>query len=241
MSADPHSPDKALEGNRTVPSRLRNSEETAEPRALVYAIFSKIMSSPFETKQDQLEAVFSEQSAEVLEEVQPKLPFDVELTVLAQRIREVADQNLESLPREYSSLFEVGNEGPVVPLRAELVRVNASKMKEEIVRFYDFFSYDLKDDISWSPDHIAVLLEFMQVLCMKEVAVDTDEERESFARAQLDFLDRHIVSWLPITISRLIEQKREGFYTHVMTKLWEFLEQDRIWNDETVPRVEEEA
>jgi len=241
MSEDPHSPDKAPEASRTEPSRSRNSQDTAEPRALVYAIFSKITSSPFDTQQDQLEAVFSEQSAKVLEEVQPQLPFDVEFTTLGQRIREVADRNLEGLSREYSSLFEVGNEGPAAPLRAELIRVNASKMKEEIVRFYDFFSYDLKDNISWSPDHIAVLLEFMQVLCMKEAAAETDEERESFARAQLDFLDRHIVSWLPITITRLIEQKHEGFYTHVMTKLWEFLEQDRIWNGDTMPRVEQES
>ena len=52
--------------------------------------------------------------------------------------------------------------------RAELVRVRDEVMKEELIRFYNFFSYELSDRFAWAPDHVSVLLEFMQLLCMKE-------------------------------------------------------------------------
>ena len=120
------------------------------------------------------------------------------------------------------------------------MRVKETKMKEELVRFYDFFSYKLRDEIAWAPDHVSIQLEFMQLLCLKETEADEDG-LESFARAQLDFLDRHIISWLPISVGKIVQRDKGDFYTLVLTTMWEFLEKDRAWNALAITDIEGEA
>ena len=215
-------------------THARRPDITAEPRAVLYAIFSKTITSPFESDPEQAAVLWQDETAEILADISAALPYRIDFSAFAHRLQDLRERDLGDVRREYSALFEVGDDGPPVPLRAELVRSADNKLKEEVVRFYDYFSYGLKDDFSWAPDHLAVMLEFMQVLCAKEAVSEDVSEQQSLARAQLDFLDRHIVSWLPMSISRLVEQKREGFYAHAMTKLWDVLEHDRIWCGDTV-------
>ncbi len=223
----------------SVQTRGREVDQTASARALAYALFSKLMSSPFE-HQEILEEIFATgELPELFAGLQETLPYTARFTKLIEVLQGVTRQDVSNLQGTYSSLFEVGNDGPPVPLRAELVRVGASKTKEELIRFYNYFSYDLQDQMAWAPDHISIQLEFMQVLCLRE-AGRVDPLDASFERAQLDFLDRHIVCWLPVPVGRLVESKPEGFYTIVMTALWDFLEQDRLWNIQTVTPIQEE-
>ena len=76
--------------------------------------------------------------------------------------------NPEDLKREYSGLFEVGSDGPPVPIREDLHRNQPAKVKESIVRFYDYFGYGLSEKFQWAPDHLSVELEFMHFLCYQE-------------------------------------------------------------------------
>jgi len=217
----------------------RRAEQTAGPRALVYALFSKLTSSPFERPQ-MLEDLFAAgEVSGMLAELEEALPYRVDLQTLRDRLAGMTRQDVPALAQVYSSFFEVGNDGPPVPLRAELVRTGAGKPKEELIRFYNFFSYTLEDRVAWAPDHLSILLEFMQVLCLRE-SEQSDLHDESFQRAQRDFLKRHIMCWLPVSLGRLVERDPKGFYTLVMTTLWEFLEQELQWNAQTVPTIQEE-
>jgi len=225
---------------RVVDVPARQSEQTAEVRAMAYAIFSRLMASPFEQTDEQMDVWFRGDLAEAIKEVNGELPYELELGPLADAVAAFGHDDLAFLRRSYSSKFEVGNDGPAVPLRAELVRAKETKMKEELVRFYDFFSYKLRDEIAWAPDHVSIQLEFMQLLCLKETEAD-EAGRESFARAQLDFLDRHIISWLPISVGKIVQRDKGDFYTLVLTTMWEFLEKDRAWNGLAITDIEGEG
>ncbi len=219
----------------------RNSAVTADARAFTYAVFSRLMASPFEQNDEQLEFLMSGQVSAALRDVNGALPFEMDLELLATTVDELTAHDLAEVRRLYSSKFEVGNDGPAIPLRAELVRVRESKMKEELVRFYDYFAYKLADHFAWAPDHVSILLEFMQVLGAKEAQADNEDAAQSLARAQLDFLNRHIISWLPVSVGKAVKQAPDDLYTHVLTTLWDFLEKDRAWNASTVVEVEGES
>lgn len=208
---------------------------------MVYALFSRLSGSPFDFDDAQQSFVKNEGLANVFAELQQELPYGLDFVGLGEALNELAAEDWTDVRRAYSSRFEVGDSGPTVPLRAELVRARDEVMKEELIRFYNFFSYELSDKFAWAPDHVSVLLEFMQLLCLKEAGAKDEAEVESISRAQLDFLDRHIVSWLPMSIGRLTKDDRTSYYSRIFAALWEFLEKDRIWNNDTVSKFEQET
>ena len=237
--AEPHMSLVSPNETRNVDVSLRTPANT-DMRALTYAVFSRLTASPFEQTDEQLNMLFDGELSGALQDANGQLPFDLDLLALAEAADQFTKDDLPLLRRSYSSKFEVGNDGPPVPLRAELVRSQETKLKEELVRFYDFFSYKLNDDIAWSPDHLSIMLEFMQLLCLKEKDAKSDDAVVSLTLAQLDFLDRHVVSWVPVCVGRLLQSHREDFFTKVMTTLWEFLEQDRAWIASAVTETEGE-
>ena len=239
MEADPHMSLISPNETRDVDVGMRKAANM-ETRALTYAVFSRLTASPFEQTDEQLDMLFGGELSGALRDVHGQLPFALDLLPLAEAASQFTKDDLPKLRRSYSSKFEVGSDGPPVPLRAELVRSQDTKLKEELVRFYDFFSYKLNDDIAWSPDHLSIMLEFMQLLCLKEQAAKSDEAIVSLTLAQLDFLDRHVVSWVPVCVGRLLQSHRDDFFTKVMTTLWEFLEQDRAWISSAVTETEGE-
>ena len=81
----------------------RQSETTALPRATIYSLFSQLLSSPHELKPLNLTPEISFEG----------LPFDF-------NIREMIDSYVkhdhDELRLRYSGLFEVGDDGPPVPI-----------------------------------------------------------------------------------------------------------------------------
>jgi len=232
---------QSVRGHRKLqPNDFRQSDKNAEPRALAYALFSRLSGSPFDFDDEQKSFAKNEGLADVFLALERELPYDIGFAGMSEALKDLAADDWPTIRRAYSSRFEVGDSGPTIPLRAELVRVRDEIMKEELIRFYNFFSYELSDKFAWAPDHVSVLLEFMQLLCVKEANAKDGAEVRSLARAQLDFMDRHIVSWLPVSIGRLTKDDQTSYYSRIFAALWAFLEKDRNWNHETLARLKEE-
>src|SRR3972149_5997703 len=67
---------------------------------------------------------------------------------------------------------------------------------EELVRFYNYFG--LRTTPGRMPDHVTAELEFMHYLAHQEAeARQAAGDRESYLRAQRDFLERHLNGWWP--------------------------------------------
>jgi len=201
----------------------RGTAATAPGRCVLYAVFSDITASPFDA-----EPAVAHQPIELAE-----LGLPYELPGLGALLDEWRDADREVLKREYSGLFEVGNDGPPVPIREDLHRNQPAKVKESIVRFYDYFGYGLSEQFQWAPDHLSVELEFMHFLSYKESEA-AEGEPLSYQLAQHDFCDRHLVHWVPELAERAAAQQPNALYSRVLAALSEFLQADFAWQQSTI-------
>ncbi len=103
-----------------------------------------------------------------------------------------AGMNMDDLGRAYSSCFEVGN-APVSFHGRTYTDDAASKLFEELFRYYEHFGLNLtdNDNANW-PDSILVELEFMYYLCHLESIAGSEDDVLSLQRGQRDFITRHL-------------------------------------------------
>lgn len=199
--------------------------KAAAPRSELYALFSKLTASPFDNE--------AASGAEValcvrLSSASRALPYLLDPQSFLDAAEAQSDQPAD-LTRIYGSLFDVGTGGPPVPLRAELASERGQRDKEEVVRFYDYFGYRLSESMAWAPDHLSVLLEFMHFLTYRQAATASVEDAESLILAQRDFLERHLLDWLPAVVSRLDEAGAPEYYATLFGLIVQFLDADFTW------------
>lgn len=195
----------------------REREGSAPPRCLAYAACSELLASPHE--RDPRPAL---QARVGLGALWPQA------AALDPLLVDVATADLGALRVAYSGLFEVGDEGPPVPLREDLQPGRAGS-REELVRFYDHFGYALSEPLAWQPDHLSVLLEFMHFLCWREAQASDDEAALPFQLAQADFAQRHLASWLPQWAQRVGELAEGSLYARAAQALNGFVAADVAW------------
>lgn len=193
----------------------RNVAESAALRCLGYAAFSELLASPHEV--------------DVRAGLRERAGLGAVLDAL---LAEVGSTELRQLQAEYSGLFEVGSQGPPVPIREDLQTGQRSGTREDVVRFYDYFGYVLDEKFAWQPDHLSLQLEFMHYLCFRES--EQAEEVLSYQLAQLDFAERHLVSWVP-RFADQVEQHAPGtLYARIVAALRDFIAEDFAWQQATI-------
>ena len=109
---------------------------------------------------------------------------------------------------EYVRLFDVGVPRPPCPLYGGLYLGSRRAVMEEVTRFYNHFGLSLGGESRELPDHITTELEFMHFLTFREVtALQREQDRGPYLRAQRDFLRRHLARWVP-QVRVLAEKQR---------------------------------
>jgi DMSO reductase family type II enzyme chaperone len=99
---------------------------------------------------------------------------------------------------EYVRLFDVGVPRPPCSLYGGLYLGSRRAVMEEVTRFYNHFGLSLGGESRELPDHITTELEFMHFLTFREVsALQREQDRGPYLRAQRDFLRRHLARWVP--------------------------------------------
>jgi DMSO reductase family type II enzyme chaperone len=220
--------------NDNTPDRVVNAaraaQATAPARCLMYALFSDIAASPFDTEP----AVANE----AVDLASLGLPY--ELVSLSEPLAEWRNTDVEVLKKEYSALFEVGSDGPPVPIREDLHRNQPAGVREDIVRFYEFFGYGLEERFAWAPDHLSVQLEFMHFLSYQEAENCADDESDalSYQLAQSDFSERHLCNWVSGLAQKIIEQQPDALYGKLIAAMSEFLVKDYEWQESTITAAE---
>jgi DMSO reductase family type II enzyme chaperone len=127
------------------------------------------------------------------------IPFEAALeegALSGQLLKHVSQDDFEA---EFVRVFEAGPGGPIAPLiEGKYVESRMGSM-EELVRFYNNFGLSVAEAREREvPDHITTELEFMHYLTFKEVlALQRNEDPSPYGFAEIDFLERHIVKWLP--------------------------------------------
>lgn len=114
----------------------------------------------------------------------------------------------------FLNVFEVGQGMPPCPLYSGIFRGGRKAVMEELVRFYSHFGLSIEHGSGELPDHLATELEFMHFLTFKELAaLQRQEDPAPYRRAQADFLERQLMSWLPLLEEKLQKLGPPPFYT----------------------------
>lgn len=204
---------------RAVISIKRDAEVTSPTRAAAYALFSQLMASPHEIKSFNIKTEISFEC----------LPYDFDIKDILDQCLAIDDADLK---QQYSALFEVGDEGPPAPIREDLFLAQPAKLREDLVRFYEYFGYQLNEEFQWQMDHLSIELEFMYFLCFQEHS--TEGDRLSYQLAQLDFSQRHLHNWIPKLMHTVKTISKDVLYTKVVVELNRFIEDDMTWQMETI-------
>ena len=201
--------------------RDRGMETSAPPRCAAYGLLSGLVASPHE--------VDSRALCQERQGLFQLMPYGLDADAL---LVEFHGTDLNALKTAYSRLFEVGNQGPPVPIREDLQTGQRAGTREDLVRFYDFFGYELGEKFAWAPDHLSVELEFMHFLCFRES--EGGERVQSYQLAQADFAERHLLNWVPALVDGVSKMAGEGIYFRVVDFLSRFLAADLAWQRSTI-------
>ena len=203
----------------------RMTEATAVSRATAYAIFSLLISSPHEVN-----------PRDKITDIQlSELPFDFDLEKI---MNDFSLNDEDTLKKQFSALFEIGDHGPPIPIREDLFLNQPAKLKEDLVRFYEHFGYELDEGFLWQMDHLSIQLEFMHFLAMGEF--EEQKDKLSYQLGQLDFTQKHLINWVPKLAEQLsVLSKEDEIYAKISIELKTFLEHDLKWQEQTIKTIDE--
>ncbi len=150
------------------------------------------------------------------------LPFQ-----LAWRDELQSSSTWEDLEAEYIDKFDVGNhQTPPCSLHEGVIRGNITRVEAftDLLRCYDYFGVKLSESQRRYPDYLGVQLEFMAFLGNKVTQVEEDGgDSVPLRRAQRDFLERHLLSWVPLLKGKIERKVSESFYKNLSGLLLCFL------------------
>jgi TorA maturation chaperone TorD len=119
----------------------------------------------------------------------------------------------------YIALFEVGVPEPPVPLleSAHSKRAVPQEIVLECVNFYDVLG--LRPSGSTFPaDHLVTQLEFLAAVRYLRESQPDSENADPLRRLERDFLERHLLNWLPVIQSK-IDQLNPPFFPMLLNLL----------------------
>ncbi len=161
----------------------------------LYRFFANLLGFPSRDRFDLLARVCSEEAiAGLCEWLKCEAPLPLP----------VMFQSFEQYESSYISVFDVGTPEPPVPLLESYYHemIPAQQTVLENVWFHDVIR--LKADTSvTSPDHLLVQLEFAASVRYLLEHCDSELQRQDLCRLERDFLERHMLSWLPAALAKL--------------------------------------
>ncbi len=180
-----------IDGDLPPDKEIEENDITA--RSSVYQVLGNLMSAPdTESHVAAVEGKWPERLREAAQLL--AFEYDFGIAALAPSV------SAEDYQADYLRLFEVGDgtDGPPAPIYGGAYSEGDRRQQmEEVVRFFEYFGLKTSADESRLPDHLTTELEFMQYLTFKEAASPSPRLQGSFHRAQEDFLERQLLSWLP--------------------------------------------
>lgn len=205
-------------------------KDLAQWRQQAYRLFSATLLSP---QRERFRAI-----AAAAAELYEQRDTTVEFTFFPhwQRfLTSLADPpSYDILNREYVRLFIVNpKRAPCLPYESEYVDPggqSAGWIVAGLEREYATAGLALSPSLKDLPDHVAVELEFMTFLCRQEAdawnrkAVD---EAVQTLQSQAEFLDRHLMRWIPQWTRQVAVADDEGFYSVVTEAAHFFISHDQ--------------
>ena len=167
-------------------------------------------------------------------EVLPNAESKKAVKELVQFADTIPSQDLDDLnirlAADYARLFLSISKVPPHP--SESVYREGALMqysRDEVLKTYWSFGVDKKKEFTEPEDHIAVELNFSMYLCGKAIEAlkngDTKEARR-YIQGQKDFLEKHLVKWVPKLVNDILDNAKTPFYKAIAVLTREYIEMD---------------
>lgn len=223
-----------------MPDQLTELARDLRERSLTYTFLARALSD-------------DEVGAEFLAALRDDVPqTGTDLDVFARSLQDVDDETLEQVRRELAADHSATLLGmsalPVSPFEsawsdAHLLMQDA---RDDAVKAYARAGFGKSEDYHMPEDHISLELDFMAGLGNRAAAAveavlagdagepatgETGalESAEEAMNAQLDFLEKHLLTWAPQFADKLEERASTGFYRGVAQMLRLYLEDERAY------------
>jgi len=137
-------------------------------------------------------------------------------------------RDYSSYESAYIALFEVGVPEPPVPLleSANSHRQIPQEIVLECVNFYDVLGLRPSGSV-FPTDHLVTQLEFLAAArYLREQAKDSSKEA-SLRRLERDFIQRHLLNWLPVALEKL-EKANPPLFPILLRSLTAYLNQQSV-------------
>lgn len=165
-----------------------------------------------------------------------RTPFDEEAG-LSDRLQETLEGiTYRDFEVGYTQTFDVGAPKPPCPPYAGVHRqgVERTHVMVEISELYRHFGLNMNPEEGRRelPDHLSAELEFLHFLTFKEAQAMGERTRDllkGYILAQKDFLERHMVSWLPGFCEKLERSARVPLYGGLAGVTLGFVTSDLEW------------
>jgi DMSO reductase family type II enzyme chaperone len=129
----------------------------------------------------------------------------------------------EQYESTYIALFDVGMPEPPVPLFESAHDKTHPPQEIALENTYFYEVLGLKSDPGRAvPDYLVTQLEFLAALRYTCEQTSNESSSVSLARAETEFLERHLLNWLPAANAKLNRTDPPGFPV-LMTTLVQFL------------------
>lgn len=146
----------------------------------------------------------------------------------------IPSQDLDALETrlaaDFARLFLSINKVPPHP--SESIYREGTMMqysRDEVLKTYWSFGVDKKKEFAEPEDHIAVELNFLMYLCEKAIeALENGDAKEArrYIQGQKDFLEKHLVKWVPKLVKDILDTGKTPFYKAMAVLTKEYLEMD---------------
>lgn len=137
---------------------------------------------------------------------------------------------LEELRVDYARLFLGPYKALASPYGSIYIDGNDRVMDSSTTKVRDYFrSMGVGLASKEIPDHLAVELEFMHFLCVKELQALEDSDSESakrYLKDQHDFLKTYIASWVFSLTGKIVTSARTEFYKEIALATESFIQKE---------------
>jgi TorA maturation chaperone TorD len=200
----------------------RNHREKAAPFLAdldLYRVFAACFSHP----SNERFAWFSGRECRVL---LAKLGYDHEDCLPHSATRRFRDYS--SYESAYIALFEVGVPEPPVPLMesANSPRQVPQEIVLECVNFYDVLGLRPSGSV-FPSDHLVTQLEFLVAARYLREQTNDSSKEASLRRLERDFIQRHLLNWLPVAMEKL-EKANPPLFPMLLCSLTAYLNQQAV-------------
>ena len=208
--------------------------ELADFREAAYRLFSQALLYPAGERF----AALGDAAAELAQDdaALVQFAFYADWRRVLARVKEAGGESDRHLEEQYVALFGASPGGvPCPPYESAFLSPSGQPDGLQLARIeaaYSEIGLVPSPDIGELPDHVAIELEFMAMLCGQEADAWEEENTADAVKAMRRakrFLDGHLSVWLSAFARRLAAADKDGFYRTVSEGAAAFVLYDRDW------------